>query len=230
MAFSKPPAASLSLKVLAHLLSYPNATLRAHLSEMRTALHEECAMTPDRLKELDVLIATLGGSDVLDIEAQYVELFDRGRATSLHLFEHVHGDSRDRGPAMIDLAQTYEKAGLFLTPDEMPDYLPVVLQFVSTQPPLEARAFLAEMAHIFNAIFNALQQRNTPYASVLGALMELAGETAHAVKVAPDEPLDAAWEEPVVFDGCSVKGQTKPDQAQPMHFVKKVPTATGASV
>jgi nitrate reductase delta subunit len=230
MAFSKPPAASLSLKVLAHLLSYPNATLRAHLSEMRTALHEECAMTPDRLKELDVLIATLGGSDVLDIEAQYVELFDRGRATSLHLFEHVHGDSRDRGPAMIDLAQTYEKAGMFLTPDEMPDYLPVVLQFVSTQPPLEARAFLAEMAHIFNAIFNALQQRNTPYASVLGALMELAGETAHAVKVAPDEPLDAAWEEPVVFDGCSVKGQTKPDQAQPMHFVKKVPTATGASV
>jgi nitrate reductase delta subunit len=230
MAFSKPPAASLSLKVLAHLLSYPNATLRAHLSEMRTALHEECAMTPDRLKELDVLIATLGGSDVLDIEAQYVELFDRGRATSLHLFEHVHGDSRDRGPAMIDLAQTYEKAGMFLTPDEMPDYLPVVLQFVSTQPPLEARAFLAEMAHIFNAIFNALQQRNTPYASVLGALMELAGEKAHAVKVAPDEPLDAAWEEPVVFDGCSVKGQTKPDQAQPMHFVKKVPTATGASV
>jgi nitrate reductase delta subunit len=230
MAFSKPPAASLSLKVLAHLLSYPNATLRAHLSEMRTALHEECAMTPDRLKELDVLIATLGGSDVLDIEAQYVELFDRGRATSLHLFEHVHGDSRDRGPAMIDLAQTYEKAGLFLTPDEMPDYLPVVLQFVSTQPPLEARAFLAEMAHIFNAIFNALQQRNTPYASVLGALMELAGEKAHAVKVAPDEPLDAVWEEPVVFDGCSVKGQTKPDQAQPMHFVKKVPTATGASV
>ena len=126
MAFSKPPAASLSLKVLAHLLSYPDATLRAHLSEMRTALYEECAMTPDRLKELDVLIATLGGSDVLDIEAQYVELFDRGRATSLHLFEHVHGDSRDRGPAMIDLAQTYEKAGLFLTPDEMPDYLPVV--------------------------------------------------------------------------------------------------------
>lgn len=230
MAFSKPPVASLSLKVLAHLLSYPDAKLRAHLSEMRTALHEECAMTPDRLKELDVLIATLGGSDVLDIEAQYVELFDRGRATSLHLFEHVHGDSRDRGPAMIDLAQTYEKAGLFLTPDEMPDYLPVVLQFVSTQPPLQARAFLAEMAHIFNAIFNALQQRNTPYASVLGALMELAGEKAHAVKVAPDEPLDAAWEEPVVFDGCSVKGQTKPDQAHPMHFVKKVPTATGASV
>ena len=68
---------------------------------------------------------------------------DRGRATSLHLFEHVHGDSRDRGPAMIDLAQTYEAAGLYLAEGELPDYLPVVLQYASTQPPAQARAFLA---------------------------------------------------------------------------------------
>jgi nitrate reductase delta subunit len=121
---------------------------------------------------------------------------------------------------MIDLAQTYEKAGLFLGPDEMPDYLPVVLEFVSTQPPKEARAFLGEMAHIFNAIFNALQQRNSPYASVLGALLELSGEKAHPVKVVQDEPIDTTWEEPVVFDGCSVKGQGKPNQTQPIHFVK----------
>ncbi|MCP2937330.1 nitrate reductase molybdenum cofactor assembly chaperone, partial [Salmonella enterica subsp. enterica serovar Typhimurium] len=83
-----------------------------------------------------------------DGEAAYVELFDRGRSTSLHLFEHVHGDSRDRGPAMIDLAQTYEKAGLYLAEGELPDYLPVVLEFVSTQPAREARAFLGEMTHI----------------------------------------------------------------------------------
>jgi nitrate reductase delta subunit len=121
---------------------------------------------------------------------------------------------------MIDLAQTYEKAGLYIGPGEMPDYLPVVLEFVSTQPPKEARAFLGEMAHIFNSIFSALQQRESAYASVLGALLELAGETAHAVKVTPDEPIDAAWEEPVVFDGCSTKGQAKPGQAQPIHFVK----------
>jgi nitrate reductase delta subunit len=76
------------------------------------------------------------------------------------------------------------------------------------------------MAHIFNAIFAALQQRNSAYASVLGALLELSGEKAQPVKVVPDEPLDACWEEPVVFDGCSVKGQTKPGQAQPIHFVK----------
>jgi nitrate reductase delta subunit len=228
MSFSKPILASHTLKVFAHLLSYPNAELRSHLGELQQALHTEKAIPVARLAELDVLFNTLQATDTLEVEAQYVELFDRGRATSLHLFEHVHGDSRDRGPAMIDLAQTYEKAGLFLAPDELPDYLPVVLQFVSTQPPKEARAFLGEMAHIFNAIFNALQQRNSAYASVLGALLELAGEKAHAVKVVADEPLDTAWEEPVVFDGCSVKGQGKPDATQPIHFVKKA-TAPAAS-
>jgi nitrate reductase delta subunit len=213
--------ASISLRVFARLLSYPDADLRTHLKDMRAALHAEKAVPAPRMTELDTLISNLERGEALDIEAQYVELFDRGRATSLHLFEHVHGDSRERGPAMIDLAQTYEKGGLYLGPDEMPDYLPVVLEFVSTQPPKEARAFLAEMAHIFNAIFNALQQRHSAYASVLGALIELAGEKAHAVKVVADEPLDTAWEEPVVFDGCSTKGQAKPDQVQPIHFVKK---------
>ncbi len=218
--FSNITGASRSLRVLARLLSYPDAALRGDLADMRQALVAESAMTTPRLAELDALISALERGNALELEADYVEVFDRGRATSLHLFEHVHGDSRDRGPAMIDLAQTYEKAGLFLGPDEMPDYLPVVLEFVSTQPPKEARAFLSEMAHIFNAIFNALQQRNSPYASVLGALLELSGEKAHPVKVPVDEPMDTTWEEPVVFDGCSVKGQTKPDQPQPIHFVK----------
>jgi nitrate reductase delta subunit len=218
--FSTPTPASLSLRVLARLLSYPDVQLRGDLDDMRQALLSEKAIAPARLDELNTLISSLARGNALENEAEYVEVFDRGRATSLHLFEHVHGDSRDRGPAMIDLAQTYEKAGLFLGPDEMPDYLPVVLEFVSTQPPKEARAFLGEMAHIFNAIFNALQQRNSPYASVLGALLELSGEKAHPVKIVADEPLDTSWEEPVVFDGCSVKGQTRPDQAQPIHFVK----------
>lgn len=218
--FSNPTPASLSLRVLARLLSYPDAQLRADLNDMRQVLLTEQAITGARLDELNALTSSLESGNALDNEAEYVEVFDRGRATSLHLFEHVHGDSRDRGPAMIDLTQTYEKAGLFLGPDEMPDYLPVVLEFVSTQPPKEARAFLGEMAHIFNAIFNALQQRKSPYASVLGALLELSGEKAHPVKIVADEPLDTSWEEPVVFDGCSVKGQTKPDQPQPIHFVK----------
>jgi len=215
---------SISLRVLARLLSYPDSALRHDLADMRSALHADRALHQARKEELYALMRQLAAGTPLDNESEFVELFDRGRATSLHLFEHVHGDSRERGPAMIDLVQTYEKAGLFLGPDEMPDYLPVVLEFVSTQPAREARAFLSEMAHIFNAIFNALQQRQSAYASVLGALLELAGETAHAVNLAPDEPLDASWEEPVVFDGCSAKGQTKPGQPQAIHFVKNEAT------
>ena len=225
---SRTASASLSLRVLARLLSYPDAELRSHLSAMRDALHAERAITSGRLAEVDVLMGTLAGGDPIDTEAAYVQLFDRGRATSLHLFEHVHGDSRDRGPAMIDLAQTYDKAGLFLAPGELPDYLPAVLEFVSTQPPREARAFLGEMTHIFNALFSALRERQSAYASLIGALLELAGEKAQSVKVAPEEPLDASWTEPPAFDGCSPKGQARPGDPQPVRIVRKDNSAKGA--
>jgi len=226
--FNNPPMASKSLRVLARLLGYPGAGLRGDLAALREALHGERALPQPRLAELDALIDSLALAAPLDTEAVYVELFDRGRATSLHLFEHVHGDSRDRGPALIDLAQTYEKAGLFLAEGEMPDFLPVVLEFTSTQPQREAREFLAEMAHIFNAIFSALQQRGSAYACVLGALLELAGEKAQPVQIAAEEPVDAVWEEPVVFDGCSSRGQVRPGQPQPIHIVRKGRPVEGA--
>ena len=227
------PSMHRSLRVLAALLGYPDARMRGFLPEMRTLLRGQGALSAARRAELDALMELLGRGDALDTEADYVELFDRGRATSLHLFEHVHGDSRERGPALIDLGQTYESAGLILTEGELPDYLPAVLEFVSTQPPAEARAFLSEMAHIFNAIFGALQQRASPYASVLGALIELAGEKAQAVAPAAEVPLDESWAEPLVFDGCSSKGQARPGQArpgqvQPIHIVRKSDLVQGA--
>src|SRR5439155_25606356 len=86
-----------SLRVLAALLAYPDAHLREHFGEMRALLADEGAISPSRQAELDALIDTLQRADALETEAAYVELFERGRATSLHLFEHVHGDSRDRG-------------------------------------------------------------------------------------------------------------------------------------
>ncbi|MEO5509436.1 MAG: nitrate reductase molybdenum cofactor assembly chaperone [Longimicrobiales bacterium] len=225
----KRPGGAVVLRVLATLLGYPDAQMRDWLPEMHDLLHDERALSPSRRTELVALIDKLQRADPLRIEADYVELFDRGRATSLHLFEHVHGDSRDRGPAMIDLGQTYENAGLILAEGELPDYLPAVLEFVSTQPPREAKAFLAEMAHIFNVIFSALQQRDSAYASVLGALLDLAGEKTHPVKLVADEPLDESWAEPVVFDGCSSKGQARPSQAQPIHIVRAPRAAQGAS-
>jgi len=219
---------SLSQRVLARLPGYPDAELRAQLPALREALRGERALGAARLAELDALAQAPAGAEPLDAEEAYVHLFDRGRATSLHLFEHVHGDSRDRGPAMIDLAQTYDQAGLYLAPGELPDYLPAVLEFASTLAPREARAFLGEMAHIFNALFSALRERQSAYASVLGALLELAGEQAQPVTVAPEEPLDATWSEPPAFDGCSPKGQSRPGQPQPLHVVRNASPTKGA--
>jgi nitrate reductase delta subunit len=225
---NKSAAAPGTLRVLAALLSYPGSEVRRHLPEMREILRRERALPSRRLGELEALIARLQRADPLDAEAEYVQLFDRGRGTSLHLFEHVHGDSRDRGPAMIDLAQTYEKAGLLLAPGELPDYLPVVLEFASTQPPREAGAILGEMAHILSAIFGALQKRDSVYASALGALLELAGEKAQPVTPEAEEPLDETWAEPPVFGGCSTKGQARPRDPQPIRMMHSKPRS-GAS-
>ena len=229
LTLNPPKPMAKTLRVLAALLGYPDAQLRADLPEMSELLTIEAALAPSRRTELDALMLSLARTDALQAESDYVELFDRGRATSLHLFEHVHGDSRERGPAMIDLGQTYEAAGLVLAEGELPDDLPAVLEFVSTQPAREARAFLGEMSHIFNAIFGALQHHGSAYASVLGALIELAGEKAKPVAPAVELPLDEAWAEPVVFDGCSSQGQAKPGQPQPVHIVRKPHTAQGVA-
>ena len=221
---------SKSLRVLAHLLAYPTPELRQHLPELRRALADEGAVRGRRLEELTALVDALDRLPALDAEAAYVELFDRGRATSLHLFEHVHGDSRDRGPAMIDLAKTYEQKGLYLAPGEMPDYLPTVLEFASMQPVDVAREFLAEMTHILQAIFSALSKRQSAYASVLGALIELSGGRAERVDVAADPALDETWEEPLAFGGCSTNGQSRPGAAQPVQLVRNHnPSSTRSS-
>lgn len=226
-ALRNPRPMARTLRVLARLLSYPDAALRSHFDDLRQALLQEAALRPARLAEVQALIDSLDAQGALEAEADYVQLFDSGRRTSLHLFEHVHGDSRDRGPAMIDLAQTFEAADLYLAEGEMPDHLPVVLEYASTQPPREASAFLAEMAHIFNIIFSALEQRRSRYASVLGALIELAGETAAPVKLPEEEAVDDSWSEPAAFDGCSKLGQGRPDTSQPLHFVRKPAGSTG---
>jgi nitrate reductase molybdenum cofactor assembly chaperone NarJ/NarW len=222
--FSTAPAPSTyTLRVLAHLLRYPDATFRTHIPEMQQALRAEAALAPMRLAELGALLRHLERCPALEVESEYVELFDRGRRTALHLFEHVHGDSRERGPAMVDLIQTYEKGGLYLGPEELPDHLPVLLEFASTQPPAKSREFLGEIAHIVRSIFSALSARQSPYASVLASILELAGERAQTVPLAPEPALDESWAEPEVFGGCSTEGQAKPGQPQPIQIVRKSP-------
>jgi nitrate reductase molybdenum cofactor assembly chaperone NarJ/NarW len=218
-----------SLRALARLLSYPDQTLRAELPALLQVLDDEAAVPAPRRAELRALAAELQRTDPFEAEARYVETFDRGRSTSLHLFEHVHGDSRDRGPAMIDLIQTYEQAGLHLGADELPDHLCVVLEFASTQPAHLARDFLGEMTHILNAIFSALLQRGNPYAVAVAAVLELAGQKAQAVPIEADEPMDESWAEPEAFDGCSTRGQARPGEAQPIHIVRKHPAPQGVT-
>nr|WP_236599814.1 nitrate reductase molybdenum cofactor assembly chaperone [Ramlibacter alkalitolerans] len=203
------------------MLGYPDARLRAVLPQLVCAIDGEAALPALRRAEIQALAGELLRADPLEAEARYVELFDRGRSTSLHLFEHVHGDSRDRGPAMVDLVKTYATAGLHLEGRELPDHLCVVLEFASTQPPKLAKAFLGEMAHILQAIFSALRQRDSGYASLLAAVLELAGQKVEAVPVAPEESLDATWEEPVAFGGCSTQGQAAPGQPQPIQIVRR---------
>lgn len=231
---------TLTLRVIAHLLGYPDEELRSHLAELKDALHAENALGKTRLSEIDALITRLSNEPGLSSEAAYVELFDRGRGTSLYLFEHVHGDSRDRGPAMIDLVKTYEAGGLLLEDNELPDYLPVVLQFASTQPTSEARQFLGEIAHIVRLIFSALVRRESAYASLAGALLELAGERVEAVNVPDDPDMDEVWAEPEVFGGCSIDGQasaqggassrdpSQPDGTQPLYFIPKAGSSSAS--
>jgi len=175
------------------------------------------------------LVASNDGTP-FDDEDLFRLAFDRGRQTSLHLFEHVHGDSRDRGPALIDLLQTYERAGLQFGAPELPDHLSVVLEFASTQPPEVAREFLAEMAHILTLVFSALLAQGNPYASVIAAVLEVSGQRVQAV-VLPEEPeIDETWAEPEAFAGCSSQGQARPDGAQPLHFVRHPRASEGASL
>lgn len=212
----------LTLRALSYLLRYPSAEMRSHLHEVSSALHMEQAIGQHRLAALDQLIKRLQTGD-LQVEAEYVELFDRGYGTALHLFEHIHGDSRDRGPAMIDLIKTYEQAGLLTTPDELPDYLPLVLEYSSTQPASAARAFISEFAHLLHVIEQALQKRNSDYAFVLDALINVAGiSTKDLPTLKPrEESLDESWQEPAAFDGCSTKGQAATNAPQPIHLMRR---------
>ncbi|MGB6388965.1 MAG: nitrate reductase molybdenum cofactor assembly chaperone, partial [Methyloceanibacter sp.] len=135
-------------KALSALLSYPELELQTTAPELRRIIDEETFLTPDCRRLLDALIEEIATGDLYDLQERYVELFDRTRSLSLHLFEHVHGESRDRGQAMIDLKSLYDQNGLCLSSAELPDYLPAFLEFLSTRPLAEARTLLGQPAHV----------------------------------------------------------------------------------
>jgi nitrate reductase delta subunit len=200
-----------SLKAIAGLLCYPTAELQRAADEIGRVIAAEPAITSRVRRQLNLLTDDLATSDLYDLQERYVLLFDRTRSLSLHLFEHVHGESRDRGQAMIDLKAQYEAGGLMLSTTELPDFIPLFLEYLSTRPTAEAHELLGQPAHIFAARAERLRKRQSPYEAAFRALVALAsGKPKHdevaALLKEPDADaddlaaLDAAWEdEPVTF-------------------------------
>jgi len=199
----------LTLRAMSVLLGYPSAELKDNIADVRAALRLEAALPAEALARLEPLLRSFETEDLLELQAKYSELFDHSRALSLHLFEHVHGDSRERGQAMIDLGQQYVDRGFVMQAAELPDYLPLFLEFLSCIPEREAREWLGQPAHVLAALEGRLAERGTPYAAIFHALVALSGtrpgaeaitELATAADAADGGSIDEEWEDaPVDF-------------------------------
>jgi nitrate reductase delta subunit len=199
------------LAILSTLLRYPDEALRADLPDVMDAIADAGFSDRDR-RALERLVRRLGTGDPLDRQEEFVRLFDRGRSTSLHLFEHVHGDTRNRGPAMVELVALYDANGFAMTGHELPDYLPLVLEFCAVAPAETTTNLLAQAGPLLQQIHAKLMSRGLPssrgYAAVLAAVLseaKLAPTTlpTEANDQADEDDLaaiDAAYEDqPVVF-------------------------------
>lgn len=201
-----------TLKVLSALLTYPTEDLVAATSQLKSVIRHEGVLKRTDLAALDGLIDSLAQGDLMDAQERYILLFDRTRSLSLHLFEHVHGESRDRGQAMVDLIKVYEDGGYVPTTTELPDFLPLFLEYAATLKPADAIELIGQPAHVFAALNERLRKRQSPYAAVFKSLLSLAKakpdqDTLARLLAEPDpepddlEALDAAWEEEEVLFG-----------------------------
>ena len=214
-----------TLKLLAVLLSYPSAELVAALPEIARRLGEDTTLSGGTQDALAGLLAELKREDLLDLQERYVAQFDTGHATSLHLFEHVHGDSRDRGQAMVDLRAMYHRAGFALATNELPDFLPAVLEYLSTRSAAEVREILDDCAHILRAVGERLLDGASPYAAVFSALLDLHGQgplVAGRSRTAADGSLDHDWQEaPVEFGPDAAAHGAQQSRGQFIRFVPR---------
>ena len=208
---SEQVSASGTYKALGALLSYPTEDLQRAVPEIHDILKAERRLDATTHTDLDRLLDGMADGDLYDLQERYVLLFDRTRSLSLYLFEHVHGDSRDRGQAMVDLLAMYERQGLTIDGNELPDHLPIFLEFLSAVPDAEARSLLGQPLHVLIAVRERLERRDSAYAAVFRALEGLAAGSPEPEALASlraeedDDPndlaaLDAAWEDaPVTF-------------------------------
>lgn len=196
------------LRVLARMLEYPTVELRASRDALVAVILEDPRLPRKHKDQLLRSLELLCSGDLLDLQESYVNTFDKGRATSLLLFEHVHGESRDRGQAMVDLMEQYRANGLEIDVKELPDYLPLFLEYLSTRPWQEVRDWLEDIHHILGLLGERLYQRESIYHVVMDALLELSGRKTDRQQLAQivaaeerddtPEALDRVWEEEMV--------------------------------
>ncbi|EJD6376387.1 MULTISPECIES: nitrate reductase molybdenum cofactor assembly chaperone [Providencia] len=195
----------MTLKVISRLLEYPSEALWLHRDELIEALEQADELPVTRAVQLMVFVREYLNEDLLDMQAQYCELFDRGRATSLLLFEHVHGESRDRGQAMVDLMAQYQQHGLQIDCRELPDHLPIYLEYLTVLTTNETIEGLQDIAPILALLGERLKQRESRFSVLFDFLLELSHsdiaaeqlskQVATEVRDDTPEALDAVWEE-----------------------------------
>lgn len=183
--------------VLSALLSYPEQALLDALPEIDEALQAQ----PLFRQQLDPLLRHLQAhrQDLIGLQVHYVAQFDRSRQLSLYLFEHIHGESRERGEALLDLLHEYQRHGF--EPDdrpgsmrEMPDHLPLFLEFLAQLPPQEAARLLGDAVHVIALVGERLQKAGDPYATVFQVLVDLSPVRPQPMEDAPAHQMDALLE------------------------------------
>lgn len=175
---------------LSALLDYPEAALIDALPEIEGAL----AASPRARASLSPLVDALKSRSLIESQETYVATFDRTPSQSLHMFEHVHGESRDRGPAMVDLIDEYRALGLEVTSNELPDYVPLFLEVLGLIDPAKAQSLLDEAIHVLNAIGERLAKNESPYAGVFDVLRTLASVEPRPLTQPPVRDMDEALE------------------------------------
>jgi nitrate reductase delta subunit len=195
----------LALKVISRLLDYPSEALFTHADDLVNAINESGYLSVESKDQLVAFIHELTSSELYDAQERYDLLFDRGRSLSLLLFEHVHGESRDRGQAMVDLMKEYTDHGFEISSEQLPDYIPLYLEFLSEQDQPYAQEWLSDVSHILTILSERLRSRDCNYLVLFDAMIELSGANVEREKLAkivqkeqPDdtfEAIDKAWED-----------------------------------
>ena len=183
-----------TFKVLSLLLMYPEPDWLSTLPELHTVLADESGVNSDASVRLVPLFDLLHESSLIELQENYVATFDRNPSHSLHLFEHIHGESRDRGSAMIDLLHEYWKYDFDASSSELPDYVPLFLEFLSLLPADEALALLGDAVHVLANIGRKLDASGSPYACVFQVLQALSPIAAQELAEPPVRDMDEAME------------------------------------